>query len=36
MQKIFETPLYPYVMVWMPPWKGIIMCRGDVAVTSQK
>ena len=25
-----------YVMVWMPPWKGIIMCRGDVAVTSQK
>ena len=21
-----------YVMVWMPPWKGIIMCRGDVAV----
>ena len=33
-----SSPVYnaTYVMVWMPPWKGIIMCRGDVAVTSQK
>ena len=24
------------LMVWMPPQKGIIMCQGDVALTSQK